>query len=209
MRPRPLRPTQGTLQPYDKVQPQEFPWGWIRWVMNAQIDPQAEMTLGVVQINANQSNPVHVHPNCTEYLHVLSGSCEHRVGRPLADLESGRHAAHSPGRHACRPGPRPNLAASWSRTTPAPGKWSSSPKNASRSRLPVRSSGPQAGRWTSGRAENLPAPPGPARQAGPTGQPRRSNGCRNNFRVCAHRFVVSLNSLGKISASHRETAQRI
>ena len=23
-----------------------------------------------------------------------------------------------------------------------------------------------------------------------------SNGCRNNFRVCAYRFVVSLNSLG-------------
>ena len=27
------------------VQPQEFPWGWIRWVMNAQIDPQAEMVI--------------------------------------------------------------------------------------------------------------------------------------------------------------------
>ena len=35
--------------------------------------------------------------------------------------------------------------------------------------------------------------------------PHTSNGCRNNFRVCAHRFVVSLNSLGN---SQPATARR-
>src|SRR4051794_38103930 len=36
------------LQPYDQVAPEEYPWGWIRWLLNDQIDPQAEMTMGLV-----------------------------------------------------------------------------------------------------------------------------------------------------------------
>jgi hypothetical protein len=54
-----------TLQKFDQVQIQEFPWGWIRWLINAQVDPDAEMTFGVVYIKPQQTNPVHVHPNCT------------------------------------------------------------------------------------------------------------------------------------------------
>jgi quercetin dioxygenase-like cupin family protein len=79
----------GNLQAYGKVKPRTFPWGWIRWVMNAQIDPDAEMTLGIVQIDANQSNPLHIHPNSAEYLHVLTGSCEHRLGDQWITLKAG------------------------------------------------------------------------------------------------------------------------
>jgi len=102
--------TKPTRQAYDDVKPQEFSWGWIRWLMNAQIDPQAEMTLGIVQIEPNQSNPLHVHPNCTEYLHVLSGTSEHRVGDQWFTLKAGdtlripRNVAHKArtGKEACR-----------------------------------------------------------------------------------------------------------
>ncbi len=78
-----------SLQSFDKIPPQEFPWGWIRWLMNSQLDPAAEMTLGIVHIEPNQTNPAHVHPNSAEYLHVLSGSCEHRVGDQWATLKIG------------------------------------------------------------------------------------------------------------------------
>jgi quercetin dioxygenase-like cupin family protein len=78
-----------TIQPYDQVQPQKFAWGWIRWLMNAQIDPQAEMTLGIVHVEPHQSNPLHVHPNSAEYLNVLSGACEHRVGDRWFALKTG------------------------------------------------------------------------------------------------------------------------
>jgi quercetin dioxygenase-like cupin family protein len=70
----------GSLQPYDKVEPQNYPWGWIRWLMNGQIDPQAEMTMGLVHIEPNQMNTLHIHPNSAEFLHALSGTSEHRVG---------------------------------------------------------------------------------------------------------------------------------
>jgi len=78
-----------TLQPFEKVEPQKFPWGSISWLMSAAVDPKAEMTIGLVEINAHQSNPVHMHPNSAEFLHVLAGSCEHRVGRRWIKLKTG------------------------------------------------------------------------------------------------------------------------
>ena len=101
-----------SLQAFEKAKVQEFAWGWIRWLMNAQIDPKAEMTLGVVYVQPNQSNPLHVHPNSAEYLHMLSGSCEHRVGGRWVSLKTGRYAADSPrcgphGPHQGRSVPRP------------------------------------------------------------------------------------------------------
>jgi quercetin dioxygenase-like cupin family protein len=78
-----------SLQTFEKAKPQEFAWGWIRWLMNAQIDPKAEMTLGIVHVQPNQSNPLHVHPNSAEYLHMLSGACEHRVGNRWVPLKTG------------------------------------------------------------------------------------------------------------------------
>jgi len=78
-----------SLQEFEKAKVQEFPWGWIRWLMNAEIDPKAEMTLGIVYVQPGQSNPLHVHPNSAEYLHMLSGSCEHRVGSRWVSLKAG------------------------------------------------------------------------------------------------------------------------
>ncbi len=78
-----------SLQRYDQVQPQQFSWGWIRWLMSAQIDPRAEMTVGIVHVEPNQSNPLHVHPNSAEYIHMLSGACEHRVGDRWVAIKTG------------------------------------------------------------------------------------------------------------------------
>lgn len=82
-------PQKATLKPYDKVEPQKFPWGWIRWVMNDQIDPNAMVTVGLVEIVAGQTNPLHIHPNCEEVLHVLSGAMEHRIGDEWVKLKTG------------------------------------------------------------------------------------------------------------------------
>jgi quercetin dioxygenase-like cupin family protein len=78
-----------SLQLGSKVEPQKFPWGWIRWLMSGQIDPQAEMTLGIVHVEPNQLNPMHVHPNSAEFLHMLSGTCEHLIGDRWVTLKAG------------------------------------------------------------------------------------------------------------------------
>ncbi len=77
------------LQHFDKVEKQEHPWGWIRWLMNDKLDRKSKMTFGIVQINADQTNPLHVHPNCEEHIYVLSGSCEHRIGSQTITLKAG------------------------------------------------------------------------------------------------------------------------
>ncbi len=74
---------------YEKIPAIKFPWGWIRWVMNAEIDPKAEITVGIVYIEAHQANQLHVHPNSQEALHVLSGACEHQLGDRRDKLQAG------------------------------------------------------------------------------------------------------------------------
>ena len=77
------------VQSFEKVEKEEFSWGWIRWLMNSKLDPKAAMTFGIVHVNAGQTNPLHVHPNCEEQLYVLSGSCEHRIGKQTVVLKAG------------------------------------------------------------------------------------------------------------------------
>ena len=77
------------VQSFSKVEKQEHPWGWIRWIMNSKLDPKSKMTFGVVFIKPNQTNPLHIHPNCEEHLYVLSGSCEHRLGKETVVLKKG------------------------------------------------------------------------------------------------------------------------
>jgi len=77
------------VQSFDKVEKIEYPWGWIRWLMSSKLDPKAEMTFGLVEINPGQRNPTHIHPNCEEILYVLSGSCEHWLGKEKCVLKAG------------------------------------------------------------------------------------------------------------------------
>ncbi|MFH1919089.1 MAG: cupin domain-containing protein [Planctomycetota bacterium] len=77
------------VQSFDKAEEVKFSWGWIRWLMSSKIDPKAQMTFGIVHVSASVRNPVHVHPNCEECLHVLSGSCRHLVGTEWVTLKAG------------------------------------------------------------------------------------------------------------------------
>jgi len=80
---------EGTLSLDAKAETQKFSWGWIRWLMNGQIDPQAEMTLGTVHIEPHQLNPLHIHPNSAEYVYVLSGTCEQLMGGRWVPMKAG------------------------------------------------------------------------------------------------------------------------
>jgi quercetin dioxygenase-like cupin family protein len=78
-----------SVQHFDKVQEVKYPWGWIRWLMNAKLDSAATQTFGIVEIKAGQRNTLHKHPNCEELLYVLSGSCEKRIGDKKTILKPG------------------------------------------------------------------------------------------------------------------------
>jgi quercetin dioxygenase-like cupin family protein len=67
----------------------DMDWGKIQWLCGQEIDPECEMTFGMVFINAGQTNPRHTHPNCEEYIFVLSGECDHTLGEESFHLEPG------------------------------------------------------------------------------------------------------------------------
>ncbi len=64
----------------EELTTQEFAWGTLRWVCNADLLPGTTQTVGVCEMFAGQSNPTHYHPNCEEILYVLKGRGRHRLG---------------------------------------------------------------------------------------------------------------------------------
>lgn len=77
------------VEQFEEQKQIDYPWGWIRWMITAKENPGAEMTYGIVYIKPYEMNPLHMHPNCTEYLHVLEGGCEHLVGDQWVHLKAG------------------------------------------------------------------------------------------------------------------------
>lgn len=77
------------VQNAQKVTTDKSAWGSLCWLMNAKLDPQSSMTLGVVELNPGQSNPLHVHGNCDEIIYMLSGSGLHRVGNQTVVMKAG------------------------------------------------------------------------------------------------------------------------
>ncbi|HZG87873.1 cupin domain-containing protein [Paenibacillus sp.] len=67
----------------------DMDWGKIQWLCGQEIDPECEMTFGMVYINAGTENPRHIHPNCEEVIFVLSGECDHTLGDETIHLEPG------------------------------------------------------------------------------------------------------------------------
>ncbi|XEC96201.1 cupin domain-containing protein [Paenibacillus tarimensis] len=67
----------------------EMDWGKIQWLCGQEIDPESEMTFGMVFINAGEENNRHYHPNCEELIFVLSGECDHTLGDEIHHLKSG------------------------------------------------------------------------------------------------------------------------
>lgn len=64
-------------------------WGTLYWMVGGKEMPGAEQTLGVVEIEPGQRNPLHSHPNCEELLYVLSGTCEHLLGDEIFEMGPG------------------------------------------------------------------------------------------------------------------------
>ena len=58
----------------------EFDWGSLEWLVSAAQGNSATLTFGRVLIRAGQANHRHIHPNCDEILHLLSGRLEHSYG---------------------------------------------------------------------------------------------------------------------------------
>ena len=86
---KPVAAEQMTLKKLTDVEVQEYPWGWIRWTMNSEIDAKSKMTFGVVYIKPHQTNALHLHPKADEILHVVAGSCEHRMGDKWVKMNTG------------------------------------------------------------------------------------------------------------------------
>ena len=94
-----------SVRSQDDVEKQRMAWGWIAWLVCADVEPEAKTTLGLVHIDPGRSNPVHRHRTCEEVIYVLSGQCEHRVGDRWVTLRRGDvlripagviHAARTP-----------------------------------------------------------------------------------------------------------------
>jgi quercetin dioxygenase-like cupin family protein len=83
------KPLAERVQRGDKIATETSPWGSLRWVMNAKLDADSPLTLGIAKINPGQSNPMHKHDNSDEVIYVLSGSCEQRVGEETVVLKAG------------------------------------------------------------------------------------------------------------------------
>ena len=78
-----------TLTDVNEGESLQFPWGSIKWLCNDQIDPEAEMTFGMVYLNAGEENPLHYRPNCEELLYILSGECDHRLDDDAFPMKEG------------------------------------------------------------------------------------------------------------------------
>jgi quercetin dioxygenase-like cupin family protein len=77
------------VQSLDRVAEEKSPWGSIRWVMNSKLDPESGITMGIVELYAGKSNPLHLHSNSEEVIYMLSGVGEHRVGKETVILRAG------------------------------------------------------------------------------------------------------------------------
>lgn len=77
------------VQHADQVAADKSPWGTLRWLMNDKLEAGSPLTVGLVEINAGQSNPMHFHGNSDEVIYVLSGSCQQRVGDETVVLKAG------------------------------------------------------------------------------------------------------------------------
>lgn len=67
----------------------EMPWGQLRWFTSAELKNSRTMTTGVAIIKPGQANPRHLHPNCDEILHVISGRIRHMMNEVAVEMNAG------------------------------------------------------------------------------------------------------------------------
>ncbi|GLQ53355.1 cupin domain-containing protein [Devosia nitrariae] len=64
-------------------------WGQLTWKITGQAMPGAEMTFGTCEIKPGERNALHSHPDCEEILYVVSGTCEHKLGDAIYEMQPG------------------------------------------------------------------------------------------------------------------------
>jgi len=67
----------------------ETGWGELNWKITDKSMDGTEMTFGTCFIKPGERNPLHSHPNCEEFLYVVSGACEHKLGDETVQLAAG------------------------------------------------------------------------------------------------------------------------
>lgn len=67
----------------------ETGWGELNWKITDKSMDGTEMTFGTCFIKPGERNPLHSHPNCEEFLYVVSGACEHKLGDDTVQLNAG------------------------------------------------------------------------------------------------------------------------
>src|SRR5262245_30373616 len=74
----------------EELQQESFDWGTLQWLCNDRLSPGAQQTVGICQILAGKSNPVHYHPNCEEVLFILAGEGRHSFDGESVALRTGQ-----------------------------------------------------------------------------------------------------------------------
>jgi quercetin dioxygenase-like cupin family protein len=67
----------------------EFDWGQIDWLMDARATPDADLTLALMTVKSGHTAENHCHGNCSEAIHLTSGTLEIIVDGRLTGLEPG------------------------------------------------------------------------------------------------------------------------
>src|SRR5262249_34177555 len=68
---------------------QVFDWGELRWLANGQLGNSDALTFGQCILKPGCQNPRHLHPNCEEILHVVSGKIVHSIEDDLFEMGPG------------------------------------------------------------------------------------------------------------------------
>ena len=76
---------------------EEHQWGRLGFFSDADITGVHGVTVGMARIEQGESNPLHVHGNCSEIALILSGSVAHVVGEEVVNLAAGDMLIVPPG----------------------------------------------------------------------------------------------------------------
>jgi quercetin dioxygenase-like cupin family protein len=63
----------------DRAEKMSADWGELTWYASGKLQNTTELTMGRCVIKPGMSNPLHLHPNCSEVLTVLSGKVLHTI----------------------------------------------------------------------------------------------------------------------------------
>jgi quercetin dioxygenase-like cupin family protein len=73
----------------ERTPERELDWGFMQWVCSGTLFPDAQVTVGYVEMNPGAGNPRHLHPNSDEVLFLIEGSLEHSLGDEVFQMSAG------------------------------------------------------------------------------------------------------------------------